>query len=219
LAEEDSGREAGAARESPGDVPLEALVERTSGPQPWRRIFHAFNGLLAAAVLSWTGISRGAALWILGVIVVVLLSLDAARLFHRGANVVFFRAFRHLASPREAKGLASSTLYASGLFLTVALFSHAAAVSGILLLALADPAASYVGRRWGRHRFLGGSVEGTGVFLVVSLALLLPRHPWPVALGAGVVTALAERLGWPLDDNVVVPLTGALAVTLLSGLA
>lgn len=199
----------------PDAAGLETLVRRTAGAQPWRRVLHAMTGLLAVAVLDWAGISRGAALWILGALVVAALSLDGVRLLDRRANVLFFRAFPHLASPREAKGLASSTLYAMGLFLTVALFARRVAISGILLLALADPAASWVGRRWGRHPFLGGSLEGTGVFLMVSLGLLLTRHPWPVALGAAVVTTLAERLGWPLDDNLVVPLTGALAITLL----
>ncbi len=212
---ESSMPDSGGRREALDSADLDALVERTSGPQPWRRLFHATNGLVAAAVLTWTGISRGTALWILGTFVVALGALDVVRLVNREANAAFFKAFRHLASPREAKGPASSTLYSSGLFLVVALFPRPAAVSGILLLALSDPAASWVGRRWGRRPFFGGSLEGSGVFLLVSLAVLLPRHPWPVALAAALAATFAERLGWPLDDNLVVPLSGALVVTLL----
>lgn len=215
MAEEPSMPDSDVGREAPRAAGFDALVERTSGPQPWRRVFHAVNGLVAAAVLTWTDISRGTALWILGAFVIVLGSLDVVRLASRDANAVFFKAFRHLASPREARGPASSTLYASGLFLVVALFPRPAAISGILLLALADPAASWVGRRWGRHPFFGGSLEGSGIFLLVSLIVLLPRHPWPVALAAALSATFAERLGWPLDDNLVVPLSGALVVTLL----
>lgn len=194
------------------------LVDRTSGAQPWRRLFHAANGLTVAAVLHYTAITRGLALGILAAILAVLIVLDLVRLRSSRANTLFFTTFRHLASPREATGPASSTWYTLGVLLTVALFSRENAISGILILAVADPVASYAGRRWGRIPFMGATLEGTLLFFLVATALLLPRHPWPVALGAGVVAALAERLAWPLDDNLAVPVAGAAAVTLLSRL-
>lgn len=197
---------------------LERLVRRTEGSQPWRRVFHAFNGLVTAAALGLFHVPRATALTILGGISVMLVGVDWVRLRSARANRLFFQAFQPLASPREATGAASSSWYALGLLVTVGLFSRKAAISGILMLALADPAASWVGRRWGRRPFLGGSVEGTVVFLAVSVVLLLFLHPWPVAVGAALATTLSERLAWPLDDNFAVPVTGALVVTILGAL-
>jgi dolichol kinase len=194
------------------------LVEQTAGAQPWRRVFHALNGSVIAAALTFLPLSRGLALWILGVGLVALITLDVVRLRFPTANALFFARFRRLVSPREARGFASSTWYTLGALLTVAIFPRQVAVSGILVLAFADPLASYLGRRWGRRPFLGGSLEGTAVFALTAFLILGLRHPLPAAAGAALACALTERLPWRLDDNLTVPLVGATAVTLLEAL-
>lgn len=206
----------GTTAASPG---LDSLVEGTAGLQPGRRIFHATNGTLIALALTWLDLSRDAALQILGAVLVLLVLLDGIRLRVPRANEAFFRAFRDLASPREATGPASSTWYALGVLLALALFSREAAVSGVLVLAYADPAASYGGRRWGKRPFLGGSLEGSAIFVMVAFGALAARHSLLVATVAAATVALAERLSWPLDDNLTVPVVGAGMVTLLEALA
>ena len=176
-------------------------------------------GLAVAAALTFTGISKGTALFVLTGALIGLWAVDVVRLRNARANVLFFRAFRYLATPREAGGVASSTWYALGLLVVVALFPLHAAVSGILVLAVGDPAASYVGRRWGKRPFLGGTLEGTIVFVVASFCVLAPRHPPLFALAAAMTAALAERRSWPFDDNLAVPVVTAGAVALLQALS
>ncbi|GMV06602.1 MAG: hypothetical protein AMXMBFR53_28780 [Gemmatimonadota bacterium] len=197
---------------------LASLVERTSGLQPGRRLFHAFNGSVVALALTWLDMARPTVLWILGGILAALVVLDVVRLTVPAANALFFRSFQHLASPREAAGPASSTWYTLGLLLTVALFPRDAAVTGVLFLAWADPAASYLGRRFGKRPFLGGSLEGTLVFTAVAAAVAVFRHGALVGAVAAVGGAFAERRSWPLDDNLTVPVVGAGLVTLLEAL-
>ena len=205
------GLEAGADPHRTPD--FHRLVDRTRGLQPWRRIFHAVNGTIVAALLvSWEP-SRGTAAVVLGAGAVAQRAADVARLVHPPANALFFRAFRSLASPREASGLASSTWYAIGMALTVLLFPLESAVSGILVLALADPAGSYVGRRWGKRPVLGGTVAGTTAFVLVAGAVLLLRHGPAVAAVGSLAAMLAERRSWPLDDNLAVPLVTAAVVS------
>jgi len=195
---------------SPG---LEGLVQRTSGPQLWRRVFHAVTGVLIAIALTILDLPRATAVAIIGVVVAALGAIDVARLVDPKVNALFFSAFRHLASPRDARGLASSTWYGLGVLIAVALFPTRAAVSGVLVLALADPIASYAGRRWGRRAFLGATLEGTALFAAVAFGILAARHgPLVGAVGA-VVLALAERLSWPLDDNLTIPVFGGAVVT------
>ena len=88
---------------------LNALVDRTSGLQPWRRLLHAATGTLVAGILLYADVPRVVALGILGGVLVGLAVLDATRLLSPWANAVFFQAFRTLASPREARRPASST--------------------------------------------------------------------------------------------------------------
>lgn len=194
---------------------LQPLVDRTAGPQPWRRLFHAASGGGAATALVLFDMPRVTAVLILVAVLGGLIALDLGRLLSRSANALFFKAFRHLASPREARGPASSTWYALGILLAVAFFPKEAAVSGILVLALADPAASYVGRRWGRRPFLGATMEGSLLFVALAFCIVAPRHGVAVAAAAALVTALAERLSRPFDDNLTLPVAGAATITLL----
>lgn len=193
----------------------DTMVDRTSGLQPWRRVMHAANGVLLAVALTHLPVPRP---WVLAVLVAALAAqagVDALRLRVQAWNVAFFRTFRHVASPREAAGPASSTWYTLGVLVAVALFPLEAAVSGILIMGLADPAASYVGRRWGRRSFLGASVEGTVVFALVAFVIVLVRHDAATAVAVAAATALAERLSWPLDDNATIPVVGAGVITLM----
>ncbi|MDH3269729.1 MAG: hypothetical protein OEN56_00260 [Gemmatimonadota bacterium] len=191
---------------------FEDLVEGTRGLQPWRRIFHALTGVSVVVGIYLFDIPAGWAALFLGGVVALLLVVDIVRLKYPASNEFFFRCFRALASPREARGIASSTWYVSGMAIVLALFPIDVATSAILVLALADPAGSYTGQRWGRRPLLGGTVLGTAVFFFVAGVILWLRHGPVVALTAGLATTLAERHSWPLDDNLAVPLVAG-AVT------
>jgi dolichol kinase len=193
----------------PDRAELDELVQRTRGLQPWRRLFHAANGVATAVALTWLPLERWQAIVILGGILAILVVADVVRLRSLAANRLFFRAFALLASPREARGIASSTWYTLGIFLAVALFPLQYAVSGILVLALGDPAASYIGQRWGERPFMGGTLIGTAAFFGVACTVLGLRHTLPGALVAAAVATIAERRSWPLDDNLMIPLACA----------
>ena len=194
---------------------LEEAVGRTSGPQPMRRLFHAGTGLVIVLAVEVAGLPKRPAIWLLAGALAVLAAADVLRARSDVANSLFFRVFRHLASPRDATGLASSTWYAMGALVSLALFPYRAAISAILVLALADPIASYAGRRWGRIPFLGGSLEGTLIFILVALAVLLPRHPPLIAVVTALCAALVERVSWPFDDNFTVPVATATMLAVL----
>lgn len=97
--------------------------------------------------------------------------------------------------------------------MAVALFSREHATSAVLVLGLADPAASYAGQRWGHKPFLGGTVLGSTTFFLVAGGVLGSRHTLPLALITAAVVTLAERRSWPLDDNLTIPVACAAALT------
>lgn len=196
-----------------------ALVARTRGPRPWRKLFHAVNGVTIAAALSYAAVSDRVAIVTLSAITAVLLGADLARLADSRANELFFRVFSRLASPRELRGVASSTWYAIGILVTVTLFERSTAVSAVLVLALADPLAGYLGRRWGKRELLGGTMLGSTVFFLVGFVVVGVRHGWWVAAPVAFAATLAERKCWPLDDNLVIPLAAAGAITAIGWLS
>jgi len=197
---------------------LDVLVEGTAGPQPGRRLFHAANGLLIWAILRFSGIETGTAIVALSVLCAFALAGDLARLRDPRLNRLFFQTFSYFASPRERRGIASSTWYLAGIVAALLLFPRPFAEAGILVLALADPAASWFGRRYGRKRFGTGSLLGSAVFWLVAAGVLWPLAGAGPAIAAATVGALAEALPWRIDDNVSVPLATAAALTVSSAL-
>lgn len=87
--------------------------------------------------------------------------------------------------------------------------------AGILVAALADPAASFVGQRFG----VAGTKTWAGSFagLVVACGVLVTLGlPWPAVLGPGAVAAALERWPGPFDDNLLIAPGVGLAVVALA---
>ncbi len=198
-----------AAQRPMTEADFDALVRRTEGLQPLRRVFHAFVGLVVAWGLWALQPTRSIAVAAVGSITLALWVGDLTRLRFPQLNRLFFRTFRVLASPREASGIASSTWYLTGVLVVVGLFPLSTAILAIVVLALADPAANYIGRRWGRRRMGTGTLEGALGFTAVASLILIPAAPPLAALTAATAAAFAEILPWKLDDNLVIPVVVA----------
>lgn len=198
---------------------LDDLVARTEGLQPWRRLFHAANGTTIVTLLATGVVSREQMLLIVGLALFGALTVDLLRFRVPAVQRLFFKSLSKLASPREAEGVASATWYLVGVLVALLAFPLTIAMASIMVLALGDPAASYVGRRWGKHRIPGdGSIEGTAMFSLVALAVLLALFPPVYALLGAVVATVVERIPWPVDDNLTLPVGTGLALVLIGKL-
>ena len=90
-----------------------------------------------------------------------------------------------------------------------------------------DPAAEFIGRAYGRHRFANGrSIEGSLGFVAIStLACMLAMWVYfpalsggamlALALGASTAGAVAELVSKRLDDNFTIPLAATAATLAL----
>jgi len=163
-----------------------------------RRVLHVGSGALLFAIPlgSWS-LLRGA----LAALVFVALIIDAARITSprfgsRVANLVpVFRA-------HESSRLSGATWLSMG-YLLAAAFPEPAPVAGILVSALADPAASLAGG-WGRksaEKTLRGSLTALVVATGILTALQLPLL---AVLGGACTGAVLERWSGHFDDNLVV---------------
>lgn len=192
-----------------------AAVRNTEGVQPWRRLFHSGAGVGIAALVHVAGPDSSVPVALIACALAAALALDWIRLRSRAANTVFFRWFSALASPREARGVASSTWFLLGALCLLLIAPARWFPPAMLVLALADPAASVVGRLWGRHGLGKGSWEGTGAFYLVAVAVLVPFVGLQAALVAAAVVAAFEVMPTGIDDNLTVPLATALAFWML----
>ena len=187
---------------------FEWLVASTKGPQHLRRLVHACVSAARAWRRSCGRSSRPQAVSAAAGagVALGLLGLDLARLAAPRLNLRFYRLFRSLFWPREAGGVASSTWYMVGILVVVILFPLEAVVPAIWVLALADPAASYIGRRRGRRPLGAGTWEGLAAFVLVAGAILSAAVKLPVVLLTALLAGLVGIVPWRVDENLAIPL-------------
>ena len=187
-----------------------------------RNLFHVANGLLGFVLYEWF-LSAETCVYIMGAVLVTYLSLDLARRrFPRFNELMIDKWLKGIVRPRERYSIPASTLYAAAILILLLTVSKTAVLIGVLVVAFGDPAATVVGRRWGRTKlWRRKSMQGTAAFLVVATAfvltyLLVCRD---FGLGASLllatatagVGAIAEVFSddW-LDDNFTVPMAAGL---------
>jgi dolichol kinase len=210
---------------SASDLPTIDLAVAVAAPaRPTnytRSVFHVASGAFALALMrllpgrGWLiAVSGGFALW--------AWSMEFARRRSKAVNEVLMRFFAPIAHAHERHRVNSSTWYTTALLLLSLLLPLRAAEVGVMVLALADPAAGFIGRRYGRTRLRAGrSLEGSLAFFAVgagaALGWLMLVHgqpgaaAFPVALAAAAAGALAELGPARLDDNFTIPLAAAAA--------
>lgn len=214
-----------------GTIAFDA-VESATAPVPravarpantTRSLFHVASGALSLALIR---LLPGRT-WLIAVsltIAVAAWSMEAARRRSPAANELLMRFFAPIAHPQERYRVNSSTWYVTALVILALFFPLRAAEIGVVVLGLADPAAGFIGRRFGRTRIrTGRSLEGTLAFVVAgtlgALAALVAFHalPWSsritLALVGAVAGAVAELVSTRFDDNFTIPLTVAIAAS------
>jgi len=198
----------------PPDDTLDQLVRATDGPQPWRRASHVAFGSCVAWIVHVLGPHSPSARWLCGAALAVAFAGDLARLRSPAFNRFIFGTFSALMCPREANR-PSLSWFLLGVF-AVLWFPDDTAVPSLLVLALADPTASVVGRLWGTHRLGKGTLEGAAAFAMTALLVLTPFIGVSAALLVAIVVASAEVLAGPLDDNVLIPVVTATCLWMVS---
>ena len=85
----------------PDEATLSEAIQQTEGLQPFRRVFHAANATIIVVAVAILGLEVGTAIRILLGFLGLGVVMDLVRLFDPKMNVLFFRAFSSLASPRD----------------------------------------------------------------------------------------------------------------------
>ena len=143
--------------------------------------------------------------------------IDLVRYFSRRGKRLFWQHLGFLTSEKEKRGPTTSLFYAASLLLCVLIFPVYAAIGGVISLAAGDPIAAIVGRRYGKLRIGGKSIEGglANAALAFCLIFIFVR-PVHVAAAGALAGAIVEMFEIPwLDDNITVPLAagGAMVAT------
>lgn len=186
-----------------------------------RKLYHVLGGLGLLAV--WFALGRPGAFYAYAAILAVALLFDLARFALPRFNAWAMQNLGGYLRPGEERRLNGTPPYVGGVALSLLLFPEPAAVAAILFLVVGDVSATTVGERWGRHKVGAKSLEGTAAFFAaacaagfVARAALHGPPPGAVAAGAWCAALVELLLPKAANDNLVVPLAAAFAMTLLS---
>jgi dolichol kinase len=131
-----------------------------------RTVFHVAAGALALVILRLVP-SRE---WLIGAASVFATFCWTCEILRRrsaAANERLMRFFKPIAHANEWREVNSATWYATALLIMSIVVPFHAGEVGVVVLAIADPMAGFVGRRFGKHRLASGrSIEGSAAFAV-----------------------------------------------------
>ncbi len=194
-----------------------------------RNLYHLANGVTALVFIELLLRPRG--LVVMAALLAALAwTMELGRRRSRLLQRLLMALFKHVMHPHERLRVNSATWYATALLVLALSSPPMVCALAVTILALADPAAAIVGRRWGRISLINGrSLEGSATFFAVgsvaSFAVLSAFHgglgvgsALMVACGASALAAVAELVSKRIDDNFTIPLSAAAGATLVLGL-
>jgi len=161
-------------------------------------------------------ISYPLALSISGVLLLASLVVETARRCWPGVNQLLWQLIPATFRQGEQRRILGSTWFALGMSAALLFFGRDAGGTAVLFLAWGDPAAEFVGRKWGppgKGKTMAGSVGCVAACLLAGLVGvgLGGLSPWAVLVG-GTVATLVERWSPPPDDNLWMPILSGLAI-------
>lgn len=125
---------------------------------------------------------------------------------------------RHVADFQKSTHYEAGSYWLFSCLLVLLLFDTDIAYASILILAIGDTAAGFVGRKMGRWRNPLNpkkTIEGSLAFFATSLFAAMLFVPTQTAIVVAFVAAVVESLPMRINDNLAVPLSAGLAIYLL----
>jgi len=172
-------------------------------------------------------IPREAAIIILSAVTLFALVLDLGRYFFPVVGSFFYSLFGFLLRTHEMdtkkRNLNGATYVLLSALICVIIFPKVVFVTAFAILIISDSMAALIGRRFGKHKFLFKSLEGTTAFFLSSLVVILlsPKieyriEEYLIAVFASFVGAIVENISFGYaDDNLTIPLSIGFVMWLL----
>ncbi len=194
-----------------------------------RKFFHTFSGLAGLWFWAYSGLSDWIVLGVLGAYFTYAVLTEIFRKKYPAYNRWMIKIIGGMMREREKTNISSATYYIGSMFLVMLVFPKEVSILTLFFIAVGDTIAGIVGVLWGRHKITRhASLEGTlACFTVCFLAtcFFVSGHMQGFALQgfnvilfsllAGVIACIAESSFKKLDDNLVMPLLSAPALTIL----
>ncbi len=175
--------------------------------------------------ISYLYCSTAVMLKILFPLMIIAIAIDCVRKFSSKINGLVNKLLGKIMrqDERESTSFSGATYLLMSSVLTIAFFEKEIAIFALTILMISDSCAALIGRRFGRIKIIGKTVEGSFSFILSALLIYFYFVScWEfelhfkislVAILVGSITELfAKKLC--LDDNFAIPIAISLALTL-----
>jgi dolichol kinase len=172
-------------------------------------------------------IEKDLALKILVPLALVVLFIDVGRFYSKAiarfVDEYFGFLLRDHEKDKSKKNLNGATYVLLSAALVVFVFPKYFAITAFTILIISDILAALVGRKYGKHRFLFKSLEGTLAFFISACIVVLftPKFEglpveYFVGFAAAAIGAIFENIsyGWA-DDNMAIPISVGISLWVL----
>ncbi len=172
-------------------------------------------------------IPRSAAIIILSILSAAAIILDLSRYFYPQVGKVFYSIFGFLLRRHEVdtkkKNLNGATYVLISALICAIFFPKIFFITGFTILIISDSSAALIGRKFGKHKFLAKSLEGTLAFFVSAsiVVLFTPKIEnlsieYLIGIIAAAVGAIVENVSFGFaDDNLSIPISICLTMWVL----
>lgn len=164
-------------------------------------------------------IPRNNAIIILSAFTLFAVILDLGRYFFPGLGKIFYKAFGFLLRKHEVdnkkKNLNGATYVFISALICVIIFPKLFFITAFCILIISDSSAALIGRKFGKHKFLAKSLEGTLAFFVSAsiVVLFTPKveylaTEYYIGFIAAAIGAIVENISFGFaDDNLTIPIS------------
>jgi dolichol kinase len=189
-----------------------------------RKLIHLFS--LSIPIIYYF-IPKSTAAIILGSLAAFAISLDLSRYFLPQIGKIFYKLFgfllRHHEVDSDKKNLNGATYVLLSAIFGVLVFPKIIFITAFSILIIGDTMAALIGRKFGKHKFLFKSFEGTLAFLISSSIVILftPKvgyfyEEYIIGFVVAFVGAIIENVSSKyVDDNFSIPFAVGFAMWIL----
>jgi dolichol kinase len=164
-------------------------------------------------------IPRTTSIIVISFVTLLAIILDLSRYFYPSVGKLFYSIFGFLLRKHEVDGNKKNLNGATYVFISalicIIIFPKIFFITGFTILIISDSSAALIGRKFGRHKFISKSLEGTLAFFIsaIIVVLLSPKidklfTEYLIGIIAAAVGAIVENVSFGLfDDNLSIPIS------------